>query len=162
MTTSLSVVRVLAGGYAARGCSVEIKECFFFSTCVCLWRSVSGNYIRELVNKATTIRLATVISVFSFQGCHTGKTMQHTSRLLRELSVFCRLGALGLSPQHAARSLDTSHGTTIDRLSWKTCATCSIGFHAIMNIQRTIIIWQECYKYTNNFWQNVLLFMLRL
>lgn len=82
--------------HPAFSCSVEIKDSKCFYLCLSL-----PLYIWELhqgaVDNATTIRLATVCSVFSFQSCHGGKTMQHTCRVHWELLLFyCQHSTLGL------------------------------------------------------------------
>lgn len=59
------------------GCLAEIKvySHFFFPS----HPSVSGNYTGSpSVPNTATISLSSVSSVFFFQSCHEGKTMQHT------------------------------------------------------------------------------------
>lgn len=133
----LPALAVLAGGKKknsrpAVSCLPEIKDsecvclcvCVFLLrlTCVCLSRAVSGNYTGEPVDNAATIRLATVSSMFSFQGCHTEKTMQHTCWLRRELPLFyCQPGA-----QTAAAARPSWYSSTpyrsLDGLVIKVCA----------------------------------------
>lgn len=93
----------------AVGCLAEIKI-QSASTSVCLSHSVSGNYTRELVDNATTIRLTAVSSVFFFQNCHREKTMQHTFGLLQELPLcYCHFGALGLRPLFSPLDIQLHH-----------------------------------------------------
>lgn len=75
-----------AGDKRFRACAFTPSSPFL--TCVCLCHAVSGNYTGESVDNAATIRLAAVSSMFSFQGCHTEKTMQRTCWLRRELPLF--------------------------------------------------------------------------